>query len=50
VVGFTTGSRGEVPGTRKHVIREQHDDGDDDDDDEVNNNDNNNANKQYICS
>jgi hypothetical protein len=23
VVGFTTGSRGEVPGTRKSVIREQ---------------------------
>jgi hypothetical protein len=31
VVGFTTGSRGEVPGKRKPVLRE-HDDDDDDDD------------------
>jgi hypothetical protein len=29
VVGFTTGSRGAVPGKRKPVIREQHDDDDD---------------------
>jgi hypothetical protein len=28
VVGFTTGSRGEVPGKRKPVIREQHDNND----------------------
>jgi hypothetical protein len=37
VVGFTTGSRGEVPGKRKSVIR-------DDDDDNNNNNNNNNNN------
>jgi hypothetical protein len=30
VVGFTTGSRREVAGKRKPVIREQHDDDDDD--------------------
>jgi hypothetical protein len=30
VVGFTTGSRGEVPGKRKVVIREQELDDDDD--------------------
>jgi hypothetical protein len=34
VVGFTTGSRGAVPGKRKPVIREH----DDDDDDDNNNN------------
>jgi hypothetical protein len=36
VVEFTTGSRGEVPGKRKHVTRERHDDDDDDDDDNNN--------------
>jgi hypothetical protein len=30
--GFTIGSRGEVPGERKLVTREQNDDDDDDDD------------------
>jgi hypothetical protein len=30
-VGCTTGSRGEVPGERKHVIRDDDDDDDDDD-------------------
>jgi hypothetical protein len=29
VAGFTTCSRGEVPGERKPVMREQHDDDDD---------------------
>jgi hypothetical protein len=45
VVGFTTGSRGEVPGKRKPVIREQHDDDDDDD----NNNSNNDINNTFAC-
>jgi hypothetical protein len=47
VVGFTTGSRGEVPGKRKHLIREQHNNNNnnnnDDDDDDNDNNNNNNA-------
>jgi hypothetical protein len=42
VVGLTISLRGEVPGKRKHVIREKHDDNDDDDDDNNNNNNNNN--------
>jgi hypothetical protein len=39
-VRFVIGSRGEVPGKRKPVVRE-HDDNDDDDDDDNNNNNNN---------
>jgi hypothetical protein len=35
VVGCTTGSRGEVPGERKPMIRDGNDDDDDDDDDKV---------------
>jgi hypothetical protein len=40
VVGFTTGSRAEVPGKRKPVIRE-HDGDDNDDNGKINNNNNN---------
>jgi hypothetical protein len=42
VVGFTSGSRGDVPGKRKPVIREYDYGYDDDDDDDDNNNNNNN--------
>jgi hypothetical protein len=42
VVGFTTGSRGEVPGKIKPVIRKQHNN---DDDDNKNSSNNNNHNK-----
>jgi hypothetical protein len=38
VVGFTTGSRGEVPGERKPVTRNDYDD---------DNNNNNNNNKTF---
>jgi hypothetical protein len=43
VVGFTTGSRGEVPGKRKPMIREH-----DDNDKIINHNNNNNNNNNSI--
>jgi hypothetical protein len=45
VVGFTTGSRGEVSGKRKSMIREHDDDDDDDDDNGSGGCSNNNNNK-----
>jgi hypothetical protein len=42
MVGFTTGSRGEVPGKIKPVIREQQHNNDDDDNKNSSNNNNHN--------
>jgi hypothetical protein len=47
-VGFTTGSRGEVPGKRKPVICEHQQQ--DDNDDNNNNNNNNNNNTIIVIS
>jgi hypothetical protein len=44
VVGFTTGSRAQVPGKKKRKPVRRNDDDDNDDDDNNNNNNNNNNN------
>jgi hypothetical protein len=49
VVGFTTGSRGEVPGKKEYFLTRDDDEGDDDDDDDIVNN-NNNTHSKYCSS